>query len=134
MRTSNGTDLGKTPYIKTVDDFDAFPASIYTSSSDKWYRSNDLWKSGGAAGISSFLDRSAKLIHFGVWAFIPAETEETQNTKVVGDFTTFMRRGIAPNFDVRRRNSKSWKLERKTDDLNKFLSLKIATCQLTFLT
>jgi hypothetical protein len=45
--TSNDTDLGKTLYMKVVDNFDTFPESIYTASSDKWSRSNDLWKSGG---------------------------------------------------------------------------------------
>jgi hypothetical protein len=113
MLTSNDTDLGETLYIKVVDNFDIIPASIYTPSPDKCYRSNGLWKTRGAAEISSFLDRSAKLMHFGVWAFIPEETEKTQNTKVVEDFTTFLRRGIAPNFYIRWRNSKSWKLRRK---------------------
>jgi hypothetical protein len=74
--TSNDTDSEKTCYTKVVDNFDTFPESIYTPSSDKWSRSYHLWKSEGAAEISSFLDRSAKLIHFGVWAFFPVETEE----------------------------------------------------------
>jgi hypothetical protein len=58
MLTSNDIDLGEIYYTKVVDNFDTFPESIYTSlSTDKWYRSNDFWKSGGAAGNSSFLDR-----------------------------------------------------------------------------
>jgi hypothetical protein len=59
MLTSNNIDSGKTCYTKVVDNFDTFPASIYIPSSDKWSRSYDLWKSEGAAGNSSFLDRSA---------------------------------------------------------------------------
>jgi hypothetical protein len=42
MLTSNGIDLGKMPYIQDVYNFDIFPASINTSSFDKWFRSNDL--------------------------------------------------------------------------------------------
>jgi hypothetical protein len=59
MLTSTGTDLGKVPYSKVVDNFDSFPASIYTPLKDKWSRSNDRWNSGGAAGNSSFLDTSS---------------------------------------------------------------------------
>jgi hypothetical protein len=40
--TSTSTDLGKVPYTKVVDDFDAFPASIYTPLYDKMFRRNDL--------------------------------------------------------------------------------------------
>jgi hypothetical protein len=39
--TSNGTDLGVN-CTKVVDSFNTFPASINTSLSDKWFRSNDL--------------------------------------------------------------------------------------------
>jgi hypothetical protein len=47
------------------------------------------------------------------------ETKEAQNTRNIGNFPTFPRRGIAPDFDIGRRNSRLWKLGRKTDDLNK---------------
>jgi hypothetical protein len=63
---STSIDLRKVTYTKVVDNFDVFPVSIYTPLYDKLFRSNDRWKSGGAAGNSSFLDRSAKLNHFGV--------------------------------------------------------------------
>jgi hypothetical protein len=53
LLTSNDIDLGETLYTKVVDNIDTFPASIYTPSSDKWSRSNDLRKSGGAVGNSS---------------------------------------------------------------------------------
>jgi hypothetical protein len=56
MWTSTGTDLAKTSYTKAVDDFDAFSAGIYTPLYGKRSRSNDLWKPGGTAGISNFLD------------------------------------------------------------------------------
>jgi hypothetical protein len=54
--TVNGTDLGKVSYTKVVDNFDIFSVNINTSSSDKWFRSNEFWKSGDAAENSSFLD------------------------------------------------------------------------------
>jgi hypothetical protein len=63
---STRTDLGKVTYTKVVDNFDVFPVSIYTPIYDKRSMSNDHWKSGDAAGNSSFLDRSAKLNQFGV--------------------------------------------------------------------
>jgi hypothetical protein len=47
--TSNGTDLGKTYYIKVVDNFDNFPASMNTPIYGKRSKSSDLWKLGGAA-------------------------------------------------------------------------------------
>jgi hypothetical protein len=40
--TSNGTDFGKTYYTRDVDNFDTFPVSTYTPSSDKWSRSNNI--------------------------------------------------------------------------------------------
>jgi hypothetical protein len=42
MLTSTSTDLGKTQYTEVVDNFDTFPASINTPSSDKRFRSDDL--------------------------------------------------------------------------------------------
>jgi hypothetical protein len=45
MLTSNGADLGKVHYTKVVDNFDTFLEGINAPSSDKWSRSNDLWKS-----------------------------------------------------------------------------------------
>jgi hypothetical protein len=57
LLTSKDTDLGEIFYIKCVDNFDTFPVSIYTPLSDKWYMSNDLRNSGGAAGNFSFMDR-----------------------------------------------------------------------------
>jgi hypothetical protein len=54
--TVNGTDLGKVSYTKVVDNFDIFSVNINASSSDKWFRSNEFWKSGDAAENSSFLD------------------------------------------------------------------------------
>jgi hypothetical protein len=53
--TVNGTHSGKVPYTKVVDNF-IFPERINTFLYNKWFRSNDLWKSGGAAGIFSFQD------------------------------------------------------------------------------
>jgi hypothetical protein len=41
------------------------------------------------------------------------ETEETQNTEVAGDFPTFLKWGIAPDFGFGRRNSKPEKLRRE---------------------
>jgi hypothetical protein len=107
---STRTDLGKVTYTKVVDNFDVFPVSIYTPIYDKRSMSNDHWKSGDAAGNSSFLDRSAKLNQFGVWAFAPMETEEAPNTTHIGDFSTFPRRGAVPYFSTGRRNSRPWKL------------------------
>jgi hypothetical protein len=49
--TSNGSDLGKMHRMKAVNDFDTFPASIIMPSSNKWSRSNDLWKSGVLLGL-----------------------------------------------------------------------------------
>jgi hypothetical protein len=46
-------------YTKVVDNFDTFPANVNTLSSNNWSRSNDLWNSGGVAGIFSVLDKSA---------------------------------------------------------------------------
>jgi hypothetical protein len=54
-----------------------------------------------------------RIKHIRRSVFIPAETEETQNTKVIGDFPTFPKKGIAPDFDISRRNSKPWKLGRE---------------------
>jgi hypothetical protein len=110
---STRTDLGKVTYTKVVDNFDVFPASIYTPLYDKRSKSNDHWKSGGAVGNSSFLDRSAKLNHFGVWSFNPVETEESLDTTNVRDFSTFSRRGVAPDFGTGWKNSRSWKLGRE---------------------
>jgi hypothetical protein len=56
IMTVNGTDLGKVSYTKVVYNFDIFSVNINTSSSDKWFRSNEFWKSGDAAENSSFLD------------------------------------------------------------------------------
>jgi hypothetical protein len=81
---SNGTDLEKMPYTKVVDNFNIFPVNIYTSS-----------------------------LTNGGWALIPAKTEEIQNIKIVGDFATFPKSGITPDFDIGQRNSKTWKLRRK---------------------
>jgi hypothetical protein len=39
---------------QVVENFDIFPASIYTQLYDKRSTSNDRWKSGGAAGNSCF--------------------------------------------------------------------------------
>jgi hypothetical protein len=64
--TSNGSDLGKMHHTKVVNDFDTFHASIIMPSSEKWSRSNDLWKSGGAAGNFSFLDRLPRTNIFSV--------------------------------------------------------------------
>jgi hypothetical protein len=46
---------------------------------------------------------------FDVWAFIPTGTEEAQNTTNVGNFSTFPRMDIAPDFGIVQRNSKPWK-------------------------
>jgi hypothetical protein len=54
MLTSNITDLGEEYYIKVVDNYDTFPASIYTPISDKWSRSNVLQKSGVLLEIPVF--------------------------------------------------------------------------------
>jgi hypothetical protein len=51
---------------------------------------------------------------FDVWAFIPVKTEEAQNTTTIGNFSTFPRKGIAPDFDIGQINSYMWKLGRKT--------------------
>jgi hypothetical protein len=64
---------------------------------------------------------------FDLWAFIPEETKEAQNTTTVGNFPTFPWWGIALDFGIGRRISKPWKLGRETGDLNKFLFLMIAT-------
>jgi hypothetical protein len=58
MLTSKDTDLGEDYYTRVVDNFDTFPASINTPIYDKWFRSNDLWKSRGAAGISVWTKES----------------------------------------------------------------------------
>jgi hypothetical protein len=44
MLTSNDTDLGEEYYTKVVDNYDTFPASIYTHLSNKCSMSNDLRK------------------------------------------------------------------------------------------
>jgi hypothetical protein len=80
MLTSNSTHFGEACYTKIVDNFDTFLASIYKSSSGIWFRINDLWNSGDAAGNDSCWTDLAELIHLGVWAFIPEETDEAQNT------------------------------------------------------
>jgi hypothetical protein len=54
MLTLNDTNFGKYYYTKAVDNFNTFPASTYTPSSDNCSRSSDLWKSRGVAGNSSF--------------------------------------------------------------------------------
>jgi hypothetical protein len=54
LLTSNKTDWGETFCTKGVGNFDTFPVSISTPLSDKLSRSNDLRKSGSAAGNSSF--------------------------------------------------------------------------------
>jgi hypothetical protein len=46
--------FGKTHHTKVVNVFDTFPASIITPSSDKWSKSNDLWKSGVRLEIPAF--------------------------------------------------------------------------------
>jgi hypothetical protein len=51
LLTSNDAHLGITHYTKVVNNFDTFPARIYTHSSDRWSRTNDLWNSGDAAEI-----------------------------------------------------------------------------------
>jgi hypothetical protein len=72
--TSNGRDLGKTCYIKVVDNFDNFAASMNKPIYDKRFRSKDFWKSRGATGNSSFLDRLSWTDAFGIRVFIPAKT------------------------------------------------------------
>jgi hypothetical protein len=47
-------DSGKRNNTKVVGYLDGFPVGINTPLSDEWSRSNDLWNSGGVAGISSF--------------------------------------------------------------------------------
>jgi hypothetical protein len=66
MPTLNDTNLGKEYYTKFVDNFDIFPETTYTPSSDNQSRSSYLWKLGGVAGISSFHDRSSYLDKFGL--------------------------------------------------------------------
>jgi hypothetical protein len=61
MLTGNDTDLDKTHYSKVVDNFDTFPESIYTPSSDERSRSNDLWKWREVAEISIFWTDSCQL-------------------------------------------------------------------------
>jgi hypothetical protein len=65
MLTLNDTNLDKECYTKVVENFYTFPESTYKPSTDNCYRSSDLWKSGGVAGISSFQDRSSYLNKFG---------------------------------------------------------------------
>jgi hypothetical protein len=63
---STSTDLGKVTYKKVVYNFDVFPESIYTPLYDKQSRSNDHWKSRGAAENSSVQDKITRTDIFGV--------------------------------------------------------------------
>jgi hypothetical protein len=125
--TPNRMQSPETSKTNIVSHFMNFLMVTHVPQSDQRFRSYDLWNLSVAAGNSSFLYRLAKQIHFGVWAFIPMEIEEVQNTTNVGNFLSFPRRGIAPDFDIGRRNSKPWKLGRKIGWSWQLLFLKILT-------
>jgi hypothetical protein len=54
MPTGSDTDFNETNCTRVVDNFDIFPATICTPSSNKRYRSKDLWKWREFAGNSSY--------------------------------------------------------------------------------
>jgi hypothetical protein len=81
-----------------VDNFDIFPVSIYTPLYDKRSRSNDRWKLGGDAENFQFSGQINANWHIRRWVFIPAETEETQNTKVVGELPDLTKKGKNSRF------------------------------------
>jgi hypothetical protein len=56
MLTPVGTDSGKVHNTEVVDHFVMFPASINTSSSDKWFRNKDL-RNLRVSLESEFMDR-----------------------------------------------------------------------------
>jgi hypothetical protein len=103
---STSTDLGKVTYKKVVYNFGVFPESIYTPLYDKQSRSNDHWKSRGAAENSSVQDKITRTDIFGVESSSRRKPKETQNTKVIGNFPSFSRRGVSPDFGIGRRDSK----------------------------
>jgi hypothetical protein len=93
LLTEFGVESGDMNNTKVVDNFDIFPESLDTSSYDQRFSSYDPWKSRGAAGNSSFLDRLTWTDSFGIRVFILAKTEETQNIRIAGDFPTFPKSG-----------------------------------------
>jgi hypothetical protein len=100
---------------QVVENFDIFPASIYTPLYDKRSTSNDRWKSGGAAGNSSFQDRLMQTDIFGVESSSSQQKPRKLKTpRSWGSFPTLPKRDITPDFDIGQRNSKPWKLGRKT--------------------
>jgi hypothetical protein len=105
----------KRNHTKVVGDFDTFPAIINAPLLDKRFMCNDLWKWRGAAGNSCFLDKLTWTDLFSIQVFIPVKTEETQNIKIVGDFTTFPKSSKAPDFDTGLWSSRRWKLGRFLD-------------------
>jgi len=67
------------------------------------------------------------LTKFGVWAFIPAKTEETQNTNFVGDFPTFPTSGQTPEFATERRSYSPLSEERFSDGFRRISFLTTVT-------
>jgi hypothetical protein len=107
-------ESGEMNNTQVVENFDMFPVSIYTPIYDKRSRSNDHWKSGAAAGNSSFQDRLTRTDIFGVESFSSRwKPRKLKTPRLWGNFLTFPRRDITPDFDIRRKKSKLWKLGRK---------------------
>jgi hypothetical protein len=93
--------------MKVIENFVAFPESIYTTLYDKQSRRNDHWKSGAAAGSSSFQDTLTRTDIFGVES--PSSRPKPRKLKTPmywGNFATFPRSDITPDFDIGQRNSK----------------------------
>jgi hypothetical protein len=74
------------PNVKVIENFETFSESTNTLSSNQRFRSYGHWK----VGEGSVFDRSNCLDKFGLYAHFQKNSERTPNTKILGNFVTFL--------------------------------------------
>jgi hypothetical protein len=84
------------PNIKVIENFETFPESTNMPLSDQRFRNYGHWKLGEV----SVLDRSNCVDKFGLYAHFQKNSERTPNTKILGNFVSFLMVGKTQNFGL----------------------------------
>jgi hypothetical protein len=74
------------PNVKATGNFETFLENTNTPSSDQRFRNYGHWKLEEA----TVLDRSNCPEKFGLYAHFQKNSERTLNTKIIGNFVTFL--------------------------------------------
>jgi hypothetical protein len=82
--------------VKLKENFETFPESINMPSYNQRFRSYGHWK----LEETSVLDRSNYPDNIGFYAQFQKNSDRTLNTKILGNFVTFLTVGITQNFDL----------------------------------